>query len=67
MLTWLMNMLSPDRDNLYLAASRAYDGAVVKQTVTRMVTTFSVQSSVSKFKPIRRWVVLTFKVGICVG
>ena len=49
-----MNMLNPDRDNLYLAASKAYDGPVVKQTITRMVTTFSVQASVSKFKPIRR-------------
>lgn len=54
MLQWLMNMMNPDRDSLYLAASKAYDGAIVKQTVTRMVTTFSVQASVSKFKPVRR-------------
>jgi hypothetical protein len=54
MLKWTMNMLNPDRDNLYLSAAKAYDGPVVKQTITRMVTTFSVQASVSKFKPTRR-------------
>lgn len=55
MMAWLMNLMEAGKDSMYLAVSKAIDAAgVTKQVAIRMITAFSVQASVNKFKPERR-------------
>ncbi|GAX73464.1 hypothetical protein CEUSTIGMA_g916.t1 [Chlamydomonas eustigma] len=57
MLVWIMNLLHSEKDQMSLSVCKAYEGggAVIKQTASRMMTAFAVQTSVNKFKTQRRF------------
>lgn len=54
MLDWVLGVMSPKQDKVFLAVSNAFEPyGTLKLTARRMLAGFSVQASISKFAPVQ--------------